>query len=134
MARIIDIEGIGPKYSEKLIEMDIETTEDLLEKCSTKKGRMDAAESTGISESLILEWVNMADLFRIRGVAEEFSDLLEGSGVDTVVELAMRNPENLYAKMVEVNEMENLVNRLPSQRQVSDWVEQAKNLPRKVEY
>ena len=134
MARIIDIEGIGTKYLEKLIEIDIETTEDLLEKCSTKKGRMNAAESTRISESLILEWVNMADLFRIRGVAEEFSDLLEESGADTVVELAMRNPENLYAKMVEVNEMKNLVNRLPSQRQVSDWVEQAKNLPRKVEY
>jgi predicted flap endonuclease-1-like 5' DNA nuclease len=134
MAKIIDIEGIGPTYAEKLKSMGINTTEELLDKCGTKKGRVKASEKTGISEKLILEWVNHADLFRIKGVGEEFSDLLEEAGVDTVVELAQRNPDNLHAKLLEVNEAKNLVNRTPWLSSVKSWVEQAKNLPRKVEY
>ena len=92
------------------------------------------AEKSGISEKLILEWVNLADLFRIKGVGEEYSDLLEEAGVDTVVELAQRNPDNLYEKVVDVNHQKKLVRKLPTQGQVDDWVRQAKNLPRVVTY
>jgi predicted flap endonuclease-1-like 5' DNA nuclease len=134
MAKVIDIEGIGPIYAEKLKSMNIITTEELLDICGSKKGRMTASEETGISEKLILEWVNHADLFRIKGVGEEFSDLLEEAGVDTVVELAQRNPENLYEKLLEVNEAKSLVRRTPWLSSVKSWVEQAKILPRKVEY
>lgn len=134
MARIIRIEGIGKTYAEKLKEVGISTTDKLLEKCNTKKGREAMAEKSGISEKLILEWVNHADLFRIKGVGEEYSDLLEEAGVDTVMELAQRNPENLYKKLVEVNEAKNLVRRVPPMSFVIDWVEQAKTLPRVVEY
>ena len=83
---------------------------------------------------MILEWVNLADLFRIKGVGEEYSDLLEEAGVDTVVELAQRNPDNLYEKVVDVNHQKKLVRKLPTQGQVDDWVRQAKNLPRVVTY
>jgi len=83
---------------------------------------------------LVLEWVNHADLFRINGVGEEYSDLLEAAGVDTVPELAQRNPEHLYQKLVEVNQEKKLVRRLPTQAQVSDWIEQSKQLPRVVTY
>lgn len=134
MARIIRIEGIGKTYAEKLKEEGISTTEKLLEKCNTKKGREAMAEKSGISEKLILEWVNHADLFRIKGVGEEYSDLLEEAGVDTVMELAQRNPENLYKKLVEVNEANNHVRRVPPMSFVIGWVEQAKTLPRVVEY
>jgi predicted flap endonuclease-1-like 5' DNA nuclease len=92
------------------------------------------AEATGISDKLILEWTNLADLFRIKGVGEEYADLLEEAGVDTVVELATRKPENLVAKMAEVNESKKLVRRLPVLSQVEDWVAQAKQLPRVIEY
>jgi predicted flap endonuclease-1-like 5' DNA nuclease len=95
---------------------------------------MTASEKTGISEKLILEWVNHADLYRIKGVAEEYSDLLEEAGVDTVAELAQRNPENLYAKLLEVNEAKSLVRRTPWLSSVQSWIEQAKTLPTKVEY
>jgi predicted flap endonuclease-1-like 5' DNA nuclease len=134
MSKIIKIEGIGPKYAEKLQAMGIETTTDLLDICGSKKGRQKVAEKTGISEKLILEWVNLSDLFRIKGVGEEYSDLLEEAGVDTVAELAQRNPENLYNKLIEVNEDKNLVRRTPWPSSVKSWVEQAKTLPRKVEY
>jgi predicted flap endonuclease-1-like 5' DNA nuclease len=87
-----------------------------------------------ISDKLILEWVNLADLFRIKGIGEEYSDLLEEAGVDTVPELAQRNPANLLQKLVEVNEEKKLVRRLPVLSQVEDWVKQAKDLPRIVEY
>jgi predicted flap endonuclease-1-like 5' DNA nuclease len=101
---------------------------------ASPKGRKALAENTGISGKLILEWVNHADLYRIKGVAEEYSDLLEEAGVDTVPELAQRNAENLYAKLVETNAAKELVRRLPTQAQVADWIEQAKALPRVVTY
>ena len=134
MAKIEEIEGIGPTYAQKLIEAGIKTTDDLLEAGTTPKERETLAEKTGISGTLILEWVNLADLMRIKGVGEEYSDLLEEAGVDTVAELAQRNAENLHAKLLEVNEKKNLVNRPPTLEAVKDWIDQAKALPRKVEY
>jgi predicted flap endonuclease-1-like 5' DNA nuclease len=134
MAKIIDIEGIGLVYAEKLIAVGVRTTNRLLKKGATPQGRAALEKETGISHEKILEWVNHADLFRIKGVGEEYSDLLEEAGVDTVPELAQRNAQNLYAKLVEVNDKMKLVRQLPSQRQVADWVEQAKMLPRKIEY
>jgi len=133
-SKIIDIEGIGPTYAEKLNSINIYMVSDLLEAGATPQGRKDLADKTGISGKLILEWVNLADLFRIRGVGEEYSDLLEEAGVDTVVELSKRVPENLHAKMLEVNEQKKLVRRLPPLSAVKDWVEQAKRLKRVVEY
>lgn len=133
-AKIIDIEGIGPVYAEKLNSVGIYTTVDLLEAGATPLGRKELAEKIGVSDKLILEWVNLADLFRIKGVGEEYSDLLEEAGVDTVVELAKRVPENLHAKLLEVNAKEKLVQRAPTLNEVRQWVEEAKKLPRKIEY
>jgi len=134
MASIINIEGIGEVYQKKLMASGIKTVEALLKQGASSKGRERIAADTGISSKLILEWVNHADLWRIKGVSEEYSDLLEEAGVDTVVELAQRVPANLYHKMTEVNMQKKLVRRLPSERQVADWVAQAKNLPRVVTY
>jgi predicted flap endonuclease-1-like 5' DNA nuclease len=125
---IEDIEGIGPAYAQKLAEAGITKTGDLLEKCATPKGRKDVAGQTGISESVVLKWTNMADLMRISGVAEEYSELLEAAGVDTVKELKHRNPDNLAAKMAETNEQKKLTRQVPSVKQVTKWVEQAKDL------
>ena len=134
MASIIDIEGVGEVYAQKLKDAGVVTTDALLEKGASPKGRKELAEATGISDKLILEWVNLADLYRIKGVGSEYADLLEEAGVDTVVELAQRKPENLYAKIIEINEAKKLVRRPPTQEQVSDWVSQAKALPRVVTY
>ena len=134
MTKIVDIEGIGPVYGAKLKEVGIGSVKALLEQGSTPKGRQDLAEKSGLSEGLILEWVNHADLYRIRGVGSEYSDLLEESGVDTVPELAQRNPEHLLEKMIAVNGEKKLVRRLPVLSQVQSWVEQAKKLERVVTY
>ena len=133
-ARIDEIEGIGSTYSKKLKHAGIKTTNDLLDAGGTKQGRKELSEKTGISETLILEWVNMADLFRIRGIAEEYSDLLKEVGVSTVVELARRNPKNLHDAIAGVNEAKKLVRRIPTLNQTKDWIEQAKTMPRRVEY
>jgi len=134
MAKLTKVEGIGEVYAQKLQEAGIKTTQALLKKGASPKGRKQVAEKTDISEKLILDWVNHADLFRIKGVGEEYSDLLEAAGVDTVPELAQRNPENLYQKLVAVNQEKELVRQLPTQAQVSDWIEQAKQLPRVITY
>jgi len=134
MAKLEEVEGIGPKYAEKLRAIGIENTDQFLSAAATPKGRKELAEKSSISEKLILEWANHLDLFRIKGVASEYADLLEEAGVDTVVELAQRNPENLYQKLVEVNEAKKLVRKLPVQSQVADWIEQAKKLPRILTY
>jgi len=132
--RVEEIEGIGPTYAKKLKDARIKTTDELLGAGGTKQGRKELSEKTGISETIILEWVNMADLFRIKGIGEEYSDLLKEAGVSTVVELARRNPENLHETLVGVNEAKKLVRRTPTLNQTKDWIEQAKILPRKVEY
>lgn len=126
--KIEEIEGVGPAYAEKLAAAGIATTDDLLDKCASKAGRTATAESTGLSEKLLLKWANMADLMRISGVGEEYSELLEVAGVDTVKELRNRNAENLAAKMAEVNEEKKLTRTVPSQSQVEKWIEQAKGL------
>jgi len=128
------IEGIGSTYGKKLKDQGIMTTDGLLSTGSTPKGRKQLAKKTGISEKLILDWVNLVDLVRINGVGQEYSDLLEEVGVDTVVELAQRNPEYLHKKILGVNKTKQLVRKSPSLNQVKDWIEQAKSLPRKVEY
>jgi predicted flap endonuclease-1-like 5' DNA nuclease len=132
--KIKDIEGIGPAYAAKLNEVGIRSVTALLDKGCGPIDRKMLAESTGISEALLLEWVNLADLFRIKGIGSEYSDLLEEAGVDTVVELANRVPDNLLAKMVEVNKAKNLVNKMPGIKQVKSWVAQAKKLRRVVTY
>ena len=114
--------------AEKLENVGITKVEQLLEKGATKAGRTALATETGIDESKILRWVNMADLFRIKGIAEENSDLLEAAGVDTVKELRTRNAENLHAKLAEVNAEKNLVRSLPSLSSVESWIEFAKGL------
>lgn len=134
MAKLENIEGIGPTYAQQLREAGITTTQALLAKGTTPQGRQQLAESTGISKKLILEWVNHADLFRIKGIGEEYADLLEAAGVDTVPELAQRNPENLYQKLLEVNREKKLVRKEPAQSQVSNWIEQAQMLPRVITY
>ncbi len=132
--KISEIEGIGPSYSEKLLAAEISTVEALLEAGAKPAGRKKLEETTGISHKLILRWVNMADLFRIKGVGEEYSDLLEAAGVDTVVELATRNAENLTKKMEEVNADKKLVRAVPKLGSVEKWVGEAKTLERGVFY
>ncbi len=132
--KIQEIEGIGPAFGEKLAAAGIGDTETLLERCCTRQGREEVAEVTGIGESSILKWANMADLFRISGVGPEFAELLEGSGVDTVKELRNRNAENLATRMAEVNEAQKLTRRVPNAQAVADFIEQAKGLPPKLEY
>ncbi len=134
MSKLSEIEGIGEAYSAKLEEAGINSLENLLETCCEKNGRKEIAEKSGISEKLLLNWVNRADLSRIKGVTTQHADLLECAGVDTVPELAQRNPENLQSKMAEVNEEKHHVRKVPTISQVQDWVAQAKELPRVVTY
>jgi predicted flap endonuclease-1-like 5' DNA nuclease len=132
--KIVDIEGVGEVYAEKLISAGIEKVEDLLEKCKTPSGRKALSESTEISPKLILKWTNHADLFRINGIGPQFSELLEASGVDTVKELRHRVAANLHSKLEEVNSEKNLCNRVPSEDELQRMIDQAKELPAVVEY
>ena len=132
--KIQEIQGIGPAYAEKLIAAGITTSDLLLEKGQTPKGRKELEEATGLSSKLILTWVNHADLFRVKGIGPQFAELLEAAGVDTVKELATRNAENLARKMLEVNEAEHRVKRVPVVAEVQKMIDLAKELPRVVTY
>ncbi|MCH2044175.1 MAG: DUF4332 domain-containing protein [Saprospiraceae bacterium] len=135
MARkVTDIEGIGPASQTKLSEIEITTVDQLLEKGATPKGRQEIHEKTGIDAKRVLKWVGMADLFRIKGVASQFAELLKAAGVDTVKELKMRNADNLHTKLVEVNEEKKLARAVPRLEQVKDFVQQAKELEPVVTY
>ncbi|MCB1663235.1 MAG: DUF4332 domain-containing protein [Pseudomonadales bacterium] len=132
MTKLVDIEGVGKTYAAKMEKIGVKTVEELLRQGASKKGRTALAEKSGVSDKLILEWVNRADLTRIRGVSTQYADLLESAGVDSVPELAQRNVENLQQKMAEVNAKKKLVRLVPGINSVSSWVEQAKKLPKLV--
>ncbi len=130
--KLSDIEGIGPVIQAKFEKTGIKTVEGLLEKGASAKGRKEIADATGIDPSKILTWVNHADLYRIKGIGSEYSDLLEAAGVDSVPELATRKPDNLVKKLEEANAAKKLVRRVPTQKMVEGWVDQAKSLPKLV--
>jgi len=134
MAKLADIEGIGEKYAEKLKACGVATQERLLEQGGTPAGRKKIIKESGISDKLVLKWINRADLARVRGIGGEYADLLECAGVDTVPELAQRNAANLHAKMEEVNEAKKLVRSMPSASMVGTWVDQAKTMDRAIHY
>ena len=134
MPKLENVEGIGEVYGAKLREAGITSIAVLLEKGSTPRGRQEIADKSGLSPKRILTWLNHADLKRIKGVERQYAELLEAAGVDTVVELAQRNPANLHQKMLETNQEKRLVRRPPSLSMVERWVEQAKTLPRAIHY
>lgn len=132
--KIEEVEGIGPAKGEKFRQAGIKDTDSLLAGCCTPKQRKELAEKTGLAENEILKLANMVDLFRISGIGAEYSELLEAAGVDTVPALARRNAANLAKTLAEVNETKKLTRRIPSEKETAKWIEQAKALPRKLEY
>ena len=132
--KIEEIEGVGPVNAAKLSSAGIATTDALLTKGATRKGREEIAAATGIDAKVILGWVNDADLMRIKGVGSEYSDLLEACGVDSPAELAHRNAANLANTMLEANAARNIVRRVPTEAEIAGWIEQAKTLPKVVEH
>ncbi len=132
--KIIDIEGVGEVYAEKLIAAGITKASQLLEKCAAPKGRKELAEATGISEKLILRWANHTDLYRINGVGPQFAELLEAAGVDTVKEFRHRVAENLQPKLAELNEQRHICGRVPAVAEVQKMIDQAKELEPKMTY
>ncbi|MGH8875479.1 MAG: DUF4332 domain-containing protein [Acidimicrobiia bacterium] len=134
MASIQEIEGIGQRLATKFRKTGVRTSEALLRRGATRQGRAGLAEATGLSAQQILEWVNRADLMRVRGIGAEYSELLESAGVDTVKELRRRSVKSLTAKMAEINEKKRLVRRLPTESMVARWIAHAKELDSVVSY
>jgi predicted flap endonuclease-1-like 5' DNA nuclease len=132
--KVEDIEGIGPVTGEKLRATGVKDTDSLLAKAATPAARKALAEAAGVSEAQLLKFANMADLYRVKGIGSEFSELLEAAGVDTVPELARRNAANLTEAMAKLNTDKKLTRRVPTESEVSGWIEHAKTLPRVLEY
>jgi predicted flap endonuclease-1-like 5' DNA nuclease len=132
--KVIDIEGVGPTYAEKLGAAGVRSTAQLLEKAKTPKARKALAEATGLREDQILRFANLADLMRIKGVATQMSELLEAAGVDTVKELKTRKPENLYEKLKQVNDERKLTRRAPTLAECQKWIAAAKTLDAALSY
>ena len=134
MSKLTTIEGIGEVLAEKIKSTGVRSVESLLKQGATPQGRKNLSKESGLDEGRVLKFVNHADLMRIKGVGGEYAELLEATGVDTVVELSRRNADNLHAGMREVNEEKSLVRQVPALAQVRDWVAQAKDLPRVITY
>ncbi len=134
MSDVIEVEGIGEAYAQKLKQAGIATTDALLKAGATPAGRQKIAQKTGISGKRILRWINHVDLFRVNGIQKQYAELLEAAGVDTIPELAQRDPSHLHSKLAEINKKKKLVGKLPGPDQVADWISQAKKLPRVITY
>jgi predicted flap endonuclease-1-like 5' DNA nuclease len=134
MTHINEIEGIGATYRQKLESAGINSVEGLLQTAATPNGRKELESKIGIGHHHLLRWVNQADLFRVRGIGRQYAELLEAAGVDSVLELAQRRPDHLNAKLIEINDKHHHVKSVPTAAQVEKWIEEAKALPRVVEY
>jgi predicted flap endonuclease-1-like 5' DNA nuclease len=134
MSDVIEVEGIGEAYAAKLKKAGITTTDALLKVGSTPAGRKNLAQKSGISSKVLLRWINHVDLFRVNGIQKQYAELLEAAGVDTIPELAQRDPAHLHPTLAKINEKRSLVRKLPALDQVADWVSQAKKLPRVITY
>jgi predicted flap endonuclease-1-like 5' DNA nuclease len=132
--KLTSIQGIGQATEAKLAGAGVTSVEELLDKGGTSKGREEIVAKSGIPPAQILKFVNYADLFRIKGIAGQTAELLEAAGVNTVSELAQRNPANLAAKVKEVNDSKKLTGKVPTEKQLGEWIEAAKALPKKVTY
>lgn len=126
--KIYDIEGIGPSFANKLAKAKIKSVSGLLKKCAEKKGREKTSEISGIDESQILKWTNMADLYRVKGIGSEYAGLLKASGVDTIKELRNRNAENLFQKIIEVNDENHFVRLVPKPNTLRGFINKARDL------
>lgn len=132
--KVIAIEGVGEEYAKKLNEIGIKYAEDFLESVRTPAQRKEIAEKTGISPKLIMKWANHCDLMRINGIGPQYAEFLEVAGVDTVKELSHRVPENLLAKLEEVNNVREMTKRVPALKEVRRYVKEAGELPPVLEY
>ena len=132
--KIETIEGIGKVMGDKLRASGVADTSALLAKTSKPKDREALAAKTGISGKLILKFANRADLMRVNGVGEEYADLLEAAGVDTVPELAQRQAQNLFDALTKTNTEKKLVRQTPSLSAVKGWIAAAKDMPRVLQY
>lgn len=134
MTHINEIEGIGPLHAEKLESHGIKTVEDLLKAGASPNGREELVRKTGISNHLILKWVDEADLFRVKGIGRQYSEILRAAGVDSVKELAQRRADHLHEKLTAINREKKHVHEVPSVNAIERWIEEAKALPRIVSY
>jgi nucleotidyltransferase/DNA polymerase involved in DNA repair len=134
MATISDIEGIVPGMELKLKQVGIRSINQLLEKCATKEDRQKIGEKIGTDEATILKWVNTADLYRVKGLGSEYSQLLERIGISTIFDLKQTSPYYLLEKMNHVNRSNRLVRRMPHLKKIEEIVEYAKMLDQKVSY
>jgi predicted RecB family nuclease len=134
MVKIYNVGAIGPKFADILQKIGIRSTERLLLVAAHKQGRLDLALQIDVPEKLILKWVNLADLIRIKGIGEEYSDLLQEAGVNTIKKLRARNPINLFKILKRINTEKHLVRRLPSPTDVEEWIKEAKILKPLVTY
>ncbi len=134
MATIDAIAGLDPKSATRFRKSRVRTTEALLKRAASRRGRKELADSTGLDEKQILVWVNRADLMRVKGIGSEYSELLEAAGVDTIKELRRRNHVSLAKKMIQLNESQRLVQRLPTEGMVERWVAHAGQLDPIISY
>ena len=134
MASVSKMKGMTADLLGKMKAKGLANTDKFLAAVTTPKERAALAQAVGVDAGAILELANRADLARVKGIGEVFSNLLENAGVDTVKELAKRVPENLHAKLVQINVDKKMAGRTPTLAQVTNWIEQAKALPRMLEY
>lgn len=131
---IADMSAVGAFYATKLKSAGIRSTGKLLERARTPRGRKQLAELSGIPEQSILSWAKLADLMRVKGVAEDYAELLSAAGVDTVKELKRRNAANLAAQLMQVNARRNLVTVVPTKKRLEGWIDEAKALEPMMTY
>ncbi|MCX6653979.1 MAG: DUF4332 domain-containing protein [Candidatus Bathyarchaeota archaeon] len=100
LRELIDTENECHKtYIEKLRYRRIRFNLDILENGRTREGREKLFKDTGIPESFILIFVNLADMSRLPYSNRKTVKHLQAGGYDSVAKLAQTDPETIVEDM-----------------------------------
>ena len=124
---------VKPGEVEKLKKASVTTTEELLGKSAKAKDRKALAKSTGLSAADLLALAKRCDLLRIKGVGSEMVLLLEAAGVKSTSDLVKQDAAKLLTAATDANKTAKISEKLPTEPQMADWIDQAKKLPQVVE-
>ena len=130
--KIGEIKDLDPGMQAKLEQAHIHTVEDLLNATNTPQQRTALSKQLNVASSQMTDWINRADLMRLKGVGKEMANLLEESGVDSCKELQHRKPDKLQAKLKEINDAKHLTHHAPTMAQVEEWITESSTFAHQV--
>lgn len=124
-----DLPGMQKTDIDKLQNLGITDTKQLLTIGKNKQARELLAQKIGVNARYVHKWFALADLASLPSVGIEYCGLILHSGILSVVQLSQCQPHQLQRQILRL-QVANLRRRdlCPSFSLIQTWIQEAKNL------